>query len=109
MRGSAPARASARAPVRSVEASSTMMISWSGVISASAAPAARMARWMYASSLYMGKTMLMDATMRQRLPRKAGAECYTLRATEDSMDHLSQAVIEEVRDRLTRGFPQQVR
>ena len=25
------------------------------------------------------------------------------------MDHLSQAVIEEVRDRLTRGFPQQVR
>jgi uncharacterized damage-inducible protein DinB len=53
--------------------------------------------------------MVMDGGMRQSVPRKAGAECYTLRVTEAAMDELGRVVIEEVRGRLVSGFPQQVR
>jgi len=53
--------------------------------------------------------MLMDAGMRQRLPRKADGACATLRTTEADMAELAQAVIDEFRGRMTRGLPEQVR
>jgi uncharacterized damage-inducible protein DinB len=57
----------------------------------------------------MGNTMLTDGGTGQRLPRKAGVACDTLRPVEGAVDDLAQAVIDEFRGRMTKGFPEQVR